>query len=87
MRKEYEKVLKEFFHKKVFHRRDELAISQEEMAYRLAMSGRSYVDLEHGKSCCGALTLALFLIYICADPMNFLEGLRNAFESIDKKAA
>lgn len=80
MRKQYEEVLKSFFHKKLFHRRDELGISQEEMAHRLAMSCRSYVDLDHGKSSCSGLTLALFLIYVCEDPISFLEGLRYAFE-------
>lgn len=87
MRKQYEKALKEFFHENVFRRRGELEISQEEMAHRLVMACRTYVDLEHGKSGCSALTLALFLIYICTDPVVFLEGLRNAFESINKKAA
>lgn len=33
------------------------------------------------------MTLALFLIYICADPLAFLEELRNAFENGSNKAA
>lgn len=86
MRKQYATVLKAFFHEKLFRRRVELNISQEEMAYRLAMADRTYVDLDHGKSCCSALTLALFLIYICADPLAFLEELRTALESSDQHA-
>lgn len=87
MRKHYTKVLKTFFHENLFHRRAALGISQEEMAHRLAMASRTYVDLDHGKTCCSGLTLALFLIYVCADPMKFLEELRYAFENNDSKAA
>ena len=87
MRKHYAQVLKVFFHEKLFHSRVALGITQEEMACRLAMAGRTYVDLDHGKNCCSAVTLALFLIYICTDPVNFLEELRDAFENSDIEAA
>lgn len=87
MRKHYLRVLKAFFHDKLFYTREALGFTQEEMAHRLAMAGRTYVDLDHGKTSCSALTLALFLIYVCADPMSFLEELRNAFETADNKVA
>lgn len=87
MRKQYEEVLKSFFHEKLFYRREELGISQEEMAHRLAMGSRSYVDLDHGKSSCSGLTLARFLIYVCKDPLSFLEELRHAFDKRDSNAA
>lgn len=87
MRKHYTKVLKTFFHEKLFLRREMLGISQEEMADRLAMASRTYVDLDHGKTCCSGLTLALFLVYVCDDPLGFLEELRNAFEDGKNKAA
>lgn len=87
MRRHYTKVLKSFFHQKLFRSRVDLGITQEEMADKLSMSSRTYVDLDHGKTGCSALTLALFLIYICADPLGFLEELRDAFEREDNKAA
>lgn len=87
MRKQYTKIFKVFFHEKLFRRREDMGITQEEMAHRLAMASRTYVDLDHGKTGCSALTLALFLIYICTDPLAFLEELRNAFENSDNKAA
>lgn len=87
MRKQYTKVLKTFFHQELFRRRVALDITQEEMAHRLSMASRTYVDLDHGKTCCSAVTLSLFLIYICTDPMEFLEKLRDAFENEDTKAA
>ena len=51
------------------------------------MDDRSYIDLEHGKSCCSAVTLALFLIYVCDDIISFLADLRIAFESEIDQAA
>ena len=87
MRKHYTRILKTVFHQELFRRRVDLEITQEEMAHRLAMASRTYIDLDHGKTCCSALTLALFLIYICADPLEFLVKLRNAFENNNSQAA
>ena len=88
MRNRYEQVLKAFFHHKLFRTRvDVLDITQEEMAHRLAMSSRSYVDLDHGRTSCSAVTLALFLVYVCNDPIVFLEELRYAFETVGTKAS
>lgn len=87
MRKKYESSLRLFFRDKLVCRRNELGITQEEMAYRLAMANRSYIELDHGKSCCSGLTLARFLIYICEDPIVFLKDLRRVFEKVEIDAA
>ena len=87
MRKQYQNILKSFFCSKVFYTRDTMGITQEDMAHTLAMAPRTFIDLEHGKSGCSALTFALFLIYICQNPTLFLEELRNAFETDQKKTA
>ena len=87
MRKLYTKVLKTFFYEELVHRREALGFTQEEMADRLAMAGRTYVDLDHGKTSCSALTLVLFLIYVCDDPLDFLDRLKYALEANDKRAA
>lgn len=80
MRTHYAKVLKMFFYRDLCARRAEMGISQEDMAHILAMSWRSYNDLDQGKTCCCALTLSLYLIYVCEDPIRFLEDLRHEFE-------
>lgn len=80
MRKQYTDTLKHFFHMKVKRSRKDLGITQEEMADRLLMAGRTYIDLEQGKNCCSALTLALYMIYVSSDPVQFLEELREAIE-------
>lgn len=87
MRKRNQRVFKEFFNNRLILARDNLAVTQEEMAHRLSMSPRTFSDLERGRSGCGALTLALFMIYICTDPITFLEELRHALESENNKAA
>ena len=51
------------------------------------MDERSYIDLEHGKTCCSAITLARFLVYMCESPIQFLEGLRRAFDNNENKVA
>lgn len=87
MRKQYTQIFKEFFHSKLIRSRDDLGISQEEMAERLEMAGRSYIDLDHGKSGCSAITLVLYLIYICDEPQAFLDELKEAFENCKPRAA
>ena len=87
MRKQYTEILKSFFHERVYSRRKELGISQEKMAEKLEMGARGYAKLDQGQICCSALTLALFLIYVCEDPVIFLQELRYAFESGSSEAA
>ena len=87
MRNRYKQILKAFFHHKLFRTRvDVLGITQEEMAHRLVLSSRSYVDLDHGRTSCSAVTLALFLAFVRIDPIAFREELRYAFESVRAKA-
>lgn len=80
MRKQYTDTLKHFFHMQAKRSRKDLGITQEEMADRLLMTGRAYIDLEQWKNCCSALTLALYMIYVSSDPVQFLEELREVFE-------
>lgn len=87
MRDHYTQVLKAFFHHKLFHTRvTVLGITQEKMAHRLELSSRCYIDLDHGKTTCSAVTLALFLVYVCNDTNEFLEELRYAFEAVGTRA-
>ena len=88
MRDDYKQIPKEFFHHRLFKTRVELLdITQEEMAQRLALSSRSYVDPDHGMTSCSAVTLALFLVYVCNDPVEFLVELRYAFEAVNARAS
>lgn len=87
MRKTFHAILKRCFHSNLVRTRTALVITQSEMAERLFMDDRSYIDLDHGKTCCSAVTLALFLIYVCEDPYGFLEELRHAFETEAGQAA
>lgn len=81
MRKIYRTALKRCFHRSLIRSRMTMDLTQAAMAERLAMDERSYVDLDHGKTCCSATTLALFLVYVCEDVYGFLEELRTAFEA------
>ena len=81
MRKQYREILKKWFQNKLIHHRYAAYTTQVEMAERLAMDERSYIDLEHGKTCCSAVTLALVLTLCSEDPIGLLEELRCAFEA------
>ena len=81
MRKIYGNILKTYFTRQLCQRRMLLRVTQAEMAERLLMDDRSYIDLEHGKSGCGATTLAVYMVYVCDDVYGFVEGLRRAFEA------
>lgn len=39
------------------------------------MGNRSYIDLDHGKTYCGVITIMLFLLYVCVSLLDFLEEL------------
>lgn len=87
MRKLYHTILKKHFRKALIHTREQKALTQFNMAQLLCMDERSYLDLEHGKTCCSAVTMALFLLYVCDDLNGFLEALRLEMESACAEAA
>ncbi len=87
MRKTYHQILKDRFHIRLIRARVRLEMTQAQMAERLYMDERSYSDLDTGKSCCSAVTLALFLVYVCEDVNGFMEELRHAFEAGSENVA
>lgn len=87
MRNLYYDVFKKFFYNKLIENRTSNNYTQAQMSALLVMDERSYVELDHGKSCCSALTLALFLVYCCDDPINFINELREVFDNEFKKVA
>ena len=87
MRRTYRDILKQHFHIHLVHIRTANSLTQSEMAEKLSMDDRSFIDLDHGKTCCSAVTLALFLVYVCEDVDEFLEELRRAFNAAFDRAA
>lgn len=87
MRKMYTSILKGFFYQSLIQRRAALHMTQSEMAELLAMDERSYIDLDHGKTCCSAVTLALFIAFVCEDVFQFTEDLRHAFNACKENVA
>ena len=61
MRHQLEEILKEELRKLAITTRDELQLTQREMAERLEMSESSYSDIETGRAMCGTLTTTLLL--------------------------
>lgn len=86
MRKIYGNILKKCFYRNLVQARVRMELTQSKMADKLAMDDRSYINLEHGKSCCSAVTLVLFLLY-CCDSSAFLEEMRYEIEKASETAA
>ena len=84
MREDYQRILKSTFHKYLLQASSKPHMTHARMANMLAMGERSYVELDHGNSCCGALTLVRFQLYCCEDLEAFLEELRTAFEQEER---
>lgn len=80
MRNTYRILIGKYFCQTVFSYRLQQDMTQVEMAERLCMDERSYIDLEHGKNGCSVVTLMLFLMYECSAVDDFLRELRDIFE-------
>ena len=72
MRKTYQRLIREYFCRMIFEYRIQEDLTQLQMAERLCMDERSYIDLEHGKNGCSVVTLVLYLVFECQDSDAFL---------------
>ena len=82
MRSQYNETLKTIIHIHLLQARETRELTQAAMAELLMMDVRSYVELDHEKSLCGTLTLVLFLIYCCLDPVAVLQEIRVSFDGL-----
>lgn len=80
MRKQCEEILKKLFHEELIRIRYEQNLTQEQMAELLMMDVRSYIELDHGCTCGGALTLCLFLCFCHKQPEEFIKKFRKLVE-------
>ena len=87
MKKCFYNAMKHFFRVQLIQTRNSLHLTQAQMARKLFVEDRSYAALESGESCCGALTLALFLVYCCETPDIFLKELRDILDRVKQNAA
>ena len=79
MKNVYRQILKTEVRKAMAASKENLGYTQAKMAETLSIDPRSYAYLASGKTMCGSLTLALFLLYCCPDYVAFLEQLRRDF--------
>ncbi len=64
----------------IFEYRIQEDLTQLQMAERLCMDERSYIDLEHGKNGCSVVTLVLYLVFECPDSDAFLLELEKLYQ-------
>ncbi len=77
-------ILKQNLRELVLRERERLGYTQKQMAEMLAMSERSYADIEIGVSKCGTLTVMLLLMSL-PDTTDFLQKMRLEFELLKEK--
>ena len=87
MRKRYYDILREITHKHIINFKIARRFTNAKMAELLFMDDRSYIDLDHGKTGCSALTIVMFLINCCPDANEFIDELRAAFKKEDDEVA
>ena len=87
MKKFLHDTLKEITHKHIIRFKTENGYTHAKMAELLAMDTRSYIELDHGKIGCSALTIIMFLNNCCTDVLKFLTEVKIAFESEDADIA
>ncbi len=73
--------LRAFLAQRFLRTRDELNLTQMGFAEELNIDRRSYIDLEHCKNMCCAVTLLNFLCYQCKNPLEILYGCRKIMDS------
>ena len=85
MRKTYHRLIREYFCRTIFEYRIQADLTQLQMAERLYMDERSYIDLEHGKNGCSVVTLILYLIFECPDSDAFLMDMEQLHKQASEK--
>lgn len=86
MRKTYQQLIREYFCRTIFEYRMQKDLTQLQMAERLCMDERSYIDLEHGKHGCSVVTLVLYLVFECPDSDAFLLDMERLYtQAVEEK--
>lgn len=84
LRQTYKSLLRSALSEQMRRFRSQRRLTQEQMAERLCVAPRSYVDLEHEKYTCSALTVFLFLILLeDEDIIHCIRGLQKQIEQVD----
>jgi len=57
----YEEIIRKYLSTKLIETREQQNLTQEQMAEKLHIATRSYIEIEHGKSMCKVCTLFYYL--------------------------
>lgn len=65
--------------------RTEAKLTQAKFSELLLIDERTYIRLEHGSNCCCALTLILYLVFVCKDVQGFVDEMRSIILKVYEK--
>lgn len=85
MRKYYKRLLQDFLAEQIRRFRAENGYTQEQMAEYLRISPRSYIDLEHNRYGCSAMTFIFFLLMLdIEEVIRLVNDFREQIERADR---
>lgn len=84
MRSRYKQLLKDFLADRIKQYRKGHGLTQENMAERLRVSPRSYIDLEHKRYGCSSMTVLFFFLHLNQEELlQLLRDFRALIERTD----
>lgn len=87
-RQKYKLLLRKVFSEEIKKCRTQRQLTQEQMAERLCMEPRSYIDLEHGECGCSGLTVVLFLLQLKDEEvLRLLCGVKEELKKVNRNDA
>lgn len=80
----YIPALREFMSSDLYCTRKQLCLSQAQMAERLLIEPRSYVELEHGRNLCCTRVFMFYLFRCRPEREAFLLGIEDTLNKVDR---
>lgn len=82
MKQECKCAFRDAMSKRLRSARKKANLTQSKFSELLMMDTRSYISLEQGTHCCCALTLILYLVFVCNDVDGFISEMRQIILSV-----
>lgn len=84
MKELYISGLKQLLSAQLIQYRRTHGLSQAQLAERLGIEPRSYIELEHGKSLCSTPVFLRFLLLCGDDPAGLLHEIRSCLDDVER---
>ncbi len=83
MKQIYLKPMKSFLHLKIIQEVNDRNLTTDKAAEILNIDPRSFAYLKSGRTMCSTVTLIIYLVRLCSDPIKFLDEAKKVVEEIE----